>query len=106
MNFRKINESWCPVENFTWETTNLVTVGIAVSGVRGAETGLTYFRPRRKGVWDTEVGSGGDFNKSFKVKMNRAIWMREKVKGRHGFLALVLDSPVGGEVIYYLHLLC
>lgn len=29
-----------------------------------------------------EVGSGGDCNKSFKVKMNRAIWMREKVRGR------------------------
>ena len=29
-----------------------------------------------------KVGSGGDFNKSFKVKMKRAIWMRGKVKGR------------------------
>lgn len=75
-------KSWCRVENFTWERTKLVTMGKAVSGIRRAEKGLTYFRPRRKGVWGMEVGSGGDFNKSFKVKMKRAIWMREKVKGR------------------------
>ena len=30
----------------------------------------------------------------------------EGERKRHDFLALVLDSPVGGEVIYYIHLLC
>lgn len=52
VNFRKINESWCHVENFTWERTKLVTMGTTVSGIKRAEKGLTYFRPWREyEVW-------------------------------------------------------
>lgn len=52
MNFREINESWCHVENFTWERTKLVTMGTTVSGIKRAEKGMTYFRPQREyEVW-------------------------------------------------------
>lgn len=55
MNFRKINDSRCYAENFTWERTKLVIMGTAVSGIRRAEKGVIYFRPQRKGYG---VGSG------------------------------------------------
>ena len=53
MNFRKINDSWCYAENFTWERTKLVIMRTAVSGIRRAKKGAIYFRPQRKGygVW-------------------------------------------------------
>lgn len=37
-------------------------------------------RQEKMGVWDF---IDGDSNRSFKVKMNRTSWMREKVRGRH-----------------------
>ena len=35
-------------------------------------------------------GGGGDFNKPYEVKMNRTIWMREKVRGRDIFTVMFL----------------
>ena len=105
VNFRKINEAWCHVETFTWERTKLVPMGTTVSGIKRAEKGLTYFRPRREyEVWTWVVEVIAIHLLKWKW-IGPFGWGRGERK-RHDLLALVLGSSVGGEVIYYLHLLC